>query len=147
MVIVKEIIRSYYTCSDTVKLDIDVTIEKLTEQGMLDERELIVLYLTKEQYTKADIEEVIGIPSTTVGRVLNSACEKISKHLGPEYQDEKILCMVEERLGRSLTKQETSFCLFKMRNFRHDGMQSLSIFNFGVKNGKFIKRGKDKAEG
>ena len=144
MVIVKEIIRSYYTCSDAVRMDIDDAISTLSKRGILDEKELLVIHLTKEQHTKADINEVAGIPSSSVGRVLDRACGKIAEYLGEEYQDDKLLHMVEEKLGRPLTDKEIDFCLYRMRNLRSDGAARLNIFNFEIRDGKFTERREDK---
>lgn len=130
MVIVKEIVRTYYSCSDEVKLDIDLAIEELEKSGTLLDQEVVVLNATKEQYSLIMIGEFLGVSTSAVGRILDCACGKIADHLGPEYQEEKIFKAVEDRLGRGLTNKERSFCWKKLRDFGRNRYSRLNIFNF-----------------
>jgi len=130
MVVVKEIIRSYYSCSEDVKLDIDSAISDLYDKGVLSDIEVQVVSATKEQYSLALIGELLGIDKTSAGRLLSRACKKLSKFLGPEYQEVKVIEAAEKRLKRPLTKEEKSFCLRKMRDFGRNRYASLNIFNF-----------------
>jgi len=148
MVIVKEIIRTYYFCEESVKLDIDSAISQLSESGALSEVELLVLAITKEQYSLNAASELVGLSKSKIGRVLDAACQKIADHLGPEYQDTKILRAVETRLGRKLTPEEEFFCWKKITDFGRNKYSNISIFNFKItKDGKIIGLGEDKTKG
>jgi hypothetical protein len=147
MVIVKEIIRTYYSCDETTKLDVDSAISTLSEDGTLTEVELLVIAITKEQYSLTAASEVLGISKSAVGRILDIACHKIAIHLGSEYQDIKIFKRVEDRLGRKLTPEEEFFCWKKMRDLGRNKYDNISIFNFKVtKDGEIIGNGEDKTK-
>lgn len=130
MVIVKEIIRTFYSCSDDIKFDIDVAINKLSKNGILSEMETLVLEVTKEQYSLIVAGELLGISKSAVGRTLDAACKKLAVHLGSEYQEVKILKAAEDKLGRKLTREERSFCWKKMRDFGRNKYAEVNIFNF-----------------
>lgn len=130
MVIVKEIIRNYYSYEEDVKLDIDHSIQELTKQGKLSDVEVIVLAITREQYSFSCANELLGISKSTFGRALNSACKKISDYLGEEYKEEKIIKEVESKLKRKLTEEEIEFCWMKLKDFGRNKYSNLSILNF-----------------
>jgi len=144
VVIVKEILRTYYSCSDDVRLDIDSTISELSKKGILSDIEVKIILSTKEQYSLSMIGELFSISSGSVGRILDKACSKIAKHLGPEYQENKIIVEAEYRLGRKLTKEERSFCRKKMKDFGRNRYASVNIFNFKE---KFGESGQHKEQG
>lgn len=148
MVIVKDIIRTYYSCDENVKFDIDSTIEQLTKDGALTNKELVVIAVIKEQYSLTEASDVLNISKSTVGRLLDSACEKIADSLGAEYQDSKIIRAVEKKLGRKLTVREEKFCWRKIKDFGRNKYSTISIFNFRMtRDGKIVESGKNKAEG
>jgi len=130
VVIVKEIIRTYYSCEEDVKLDIDISIQELTKQGILSDVEVIVLAIIREQYSLSSAGELLGISKSAVGRALNSACSKISDYLGNEYKEEKLIKEVESKLKRKLTEEEVEFCWVKLRDFGRNKYSNLSILNF-----------------
>jgi hypothetical protein len=140
MVIVKEIIRTYYNCDENVRLDIDSAISTLSKEGILSDVELVVIAVTKEQYSLIEASKLVGLSKSAIGRKLDDACEKIAVCLGSEYQDDKILDLVESKLGRKLKSDEKKFCWNKIRNFGRDKSTNVNIFNF--KNGSR----KDKAK-
>lgn len=146
MVIVKEIIRTYYDCDENVKYDIDSTIAQLSKDGELSDIELVVLSTTKEQYSLKAAGELLGISKSATGRALDSACNKIAEYLGSEYQDEKILKLAEKKLCRKLTTKEQEFCWKKIKDFGRNRYSDVNIFNFKIKDGKIVGF-KDKAEG
>jgi len=145
MVIVKETIRTYYNCDENVKLDIDSAIECLSKCGVLSDVEIIVLAVTKEQYSLLAAGELVGVSKSTISRHLDRACKKIANYLGSEYQDKKILRLVEEKLCRKLTEEERKFCWSKIRNFGRNKCTDLNIFNFKTsENGKIVGLREDK---
>ena len=146
MVIIKDIIRTYYACGETAQFDVDEAISRLAKVGVLTEVELVVLMATKEQYSLILIGEMIGLTKSAIARNLDSACKKIAKFLGPEYQDEKILKCVEVKLGRKLTPDEEFFCWKKIRDFGRNKYSNINIFNFKIKKGKIVGLTDDKAE-
>lgn len=146
--IVKEIIRTYYSCDDTIKLDIDTAISQLSNNGTLSPTELTMLAITKEQHSLPSASKLLGVSKTEAARLLDAASQKIATHLGSEYQDSKILRAVEARLGRELTPEEEFFCWKKMRDFGRNKYLDINIFNFKVtKDGKIIGTGEDKTKG
>lgn len=147
MVIVKDILRTYYSCDENVKFDIDSTILQLSKDGVLTDIELVVIAVTKEQYSLTAAGEIVGVSKSAVGRALDTACQKIADYLGSEYQDDKILKAVEEKLGRNLTSDEKIFCRSKIRDFGRNKYSDINIFNFKVKDGKIIGLREDKTEG
>jgi len=140
MVIVKEILRTYYSCDDNVRLDIDSAISMLSKDGTLSDVELVVIAVTKEQYSLVEASKLVGISKTSIGRELDRACEKIANYLGHEYQDDKILSLVENKLGRKLRPAEKKFCWNKIRNFGRDKSTNVNIFNFNESRKNKAKR-------
>ena len=144
MVIVKDIIRTYYACEENIKLDINSAIFKLSDDGTLSDVELVVLAVTREQYSLTLAGELVGISKSSVGRVLDTACEKIASCLGPEYQDNVIIEAVEKKLGRKLTPVEEEFCWKKINDFGRNQYAKINLFNFEIKDGKIIGSGEYK---
>ena len=133
MVIVKEIIRNFYDCDENIRLDINSAILELSKVDMLTDIELVVVAVTKEQYSLSAAGELVGLSKSAIGRHLDSACEKIANHLGSEYKDDKILELVEKKLGRNMTPSERRFCWSRIRNFGRDKSPNINIFNFKKK--------------
>lgn len=135
MVVVKEILRAYYSCSEDVKFDIDRAISELVDRGMLSEVDLYIINSTKEQYSLSLIGEFLDVDRSSIGRLLNEACKKIADFLGPEYQEDKIIKAAEARLRRKLTRAEKSFCRRKMKDYGRNRYANVNIFNFKEKLG------------
>jgi len=67
--------------------------------------------------------------SRTINRKKKVVCEKISKQLGTDYQDLKILLQVQRKLGRNLSDDEKMFCwLIINKSGFFD--RKVTIFNF-----------------
>lgn len=147
MVIVKDIIRNYYSCEENIKLDIDSAISKLSKSGELSDLDLIVLAITREQYSLSLAGDLLGVSKTSVGRMLDTACEKIANCLGAEYQDCAIIKAVESKLGRTLTPDEEFFCWKKINDFGRNQYAKINLFNFEIKDGKIVGFGEDKTTG
>jgi hypothetical protein len=147
MVIVKDIIRTYYSCDENIQLDIDAAISKLSKDGTLSDVELVVLAVTREQYSLTLAGELVGISKSSVGRALDTACEKIASCLGSGYQDSLIIEAVEKRLGRKLTPDEDDFCWKKINDFGRNQYAKMNLFNFEIKDGKIVGIGEDQTAG
>jgi len=148
MVIIKEIIRTYYACDETIRVDIDMAIETLAKDGILSERQLLIIQAVKEQYSFTAIAKMLELARSEVERYLDLACASVSSYLGSEYQDSKVLGAVTARLGRELTPEEEFFCWKKMRDFGRNKYAKVNIYNFKIKNGKItIEDGLGKTEG
>lgn len=147
-VIVKDLIKNYYSIDPGEQLDIDFAVRVLARKEELTPDELIIIHMMMEGAHSDQIAKQINVTSPTVNLKFNKASEKIAKYLGENYCDDEIIRKVERKLGRQLTDLETRFCWYMIKFYGRKMNKDLNIFNFKVdSNGRFTTRGKDKAEG
>ena len=129
-IIVNDLLKNYYKNIDVeTKLDLDIAIRQLKNANQLDYEELKIIKLLKKQFTNIELAHEMCCSSRTINRKKKVVCEKISKQLGTDYQDLKILLQVQRKLGRNLSDDEKMFCwLIINKSGFFD--RKVTIFNF-----------------
>jgi len=151
MIIIKEILRTFYNCDENVKIDVECAMKNLSDTGGLTNEEYLVINATREQFNLASIAALLGMDDSVaskmaVSRIFERACGKLVETLGPDYQDTKVLKAVEIRLRRPLTKDEEYFCIKKITDNRLMQDDEINIYNFRIEEDGRIVKGEDKRQ-
>lgn len=131
--IIKSIIKDYNRASVEDKLDLEIAISLLENEGGLTDRDRDLLYYFLNGYSVEDVAKMLKVHYKTVYKILDGVSRKIANRIG--ITDSIILSEVEIRLNRKLTKDEMFFCNFILIHYGYRLDKRLNIYNFKVKNG------------
>ncbi len=95
------------------KIDLDTAISSIN----FNDKELHIIELLKDSYTITGIGKKLGYNRRTVQRYNDRISKKIAKEMGVNYQNSRIIYLVEQRLKRKLTKEELDICCGVMYNY------------------------------